>query len=72
MRLVFPLIGGVIAVLALTSKAFDHHPAHEKVIAAAVIVAVATLIGLIAGRAGKPKAAAPPRPASPYYSGPRR
>lgn len=72
MKLGFPLIGAVIAVLALTSKEFAHHPAHQKVIAAALIVAVFSLIGLIAGRLRKPKPQAPPqRPVYPF-SGTRR
>jgi hypothetical protein len=71
---VFPLIGGVVAVLALTSHWFARraHLSHGKeYIAAAAIVAVFTVIGILAAHGGKEKPTAQPRAGYPYGN-PRR
>jgi hypothetical protein len=67
----FPVIGGVVAVLALTSHSFAHAHSREKAIAAAIIVGVFILIGMVASRGRKPKDTAPARPTYPF-SGIRR
>jgi hypothetical protein len=72
----FSVIGGVVAVLMLTSRSFARqaHLTHGKeYYAAAAVVVVFHLIGAGVARALRPKPpATPSRPAAPYSAGTRR
>lgn len=76
MKHVFSAIGCVVAVLMLTSRSFARHAhlTHGKEAAAAVaIIVVFHLIGVVVGRALKPKpAATPARSSYTFGSGTRR
>lgn len=76
MKHVFSVIGVAVAVLVLTSRSFAHHAhlAHGKEAAVAIgIVVVFHVIGIVVGRALKPKPAATPvRTSYMYGGGPRR
>ena len=75
MKHVFSVVGCAVAVLALTSHSFARaHLTHGKqYIAAAVIVVVFHVIGIIVGRAFRPKPpAAPARTSYMYGAGTRR
>jgi hypothetical protein len=67
-RILFPVAGCVVAVLALTSKSFAHHEhmtRPKEYIAAAIIIGGFTLVGLLAG-GRKPKP--PVTPQRPGYT----